>query len=154
MDVAHIRRVAIAIGCTLVFMMVSGIGLSWWDKRRGQAEEAVVPVPVTAEALHAAYAANEARGQRDYGDRWLAVSGVVDAIELDMTNDPEVALRAGDAGEQVRASMSEADAAAAANLNAGDMVTLTCRDAGEVIGNVFVHECRVTHVVPPANPAG
>jgi len=105
MDIAHIRRVAIAIGGALVLMIVAGFFLSRAEQRATSATgDAAVPVDmaeVSAEDLRAAWAANEARAERDYGDRWFLVTGAVTSVTVNFSNDPVVHLRTDDAAAPV-----------------------------------------------------
>lgn len=101
------------------------------------------PLKVTAGQLYSAYAANEAAAQEQYGSRPLEVSGKVDSIDLDFSDNPDVLLATGNEYETARASLTEASRPRAASLSKGQAITLLCQDVGEVIGTPMLKDCDI-----------
>jgi hypothetical protein len=101
------------------------------------------PIEASAIELLEAYEANEARAQAQYGDRPIAVTGVVKAIDLDLTDDPTV--RLGGKGSQYDTAtlqLDEATAPKAVTLDKGQELRAVCSEVTEVIGTPILRECR------------
>lgn len=109
------------------------------------ADENAAPVgparSVTAMELWQAYDANEAAAQQEYGDQRLAVSGIVDGVDLDFANDPVVKLKTGNQFQSVQASLTDAAKPQASGLSKGQEVVLTCDSVSEVIGSPMLKDC-------------
>lgn len=102
--------------------------------------EAALSEATNIDALFAAYEANEATAQRDYGGRCLLVVGIVDSVELDISDEPFIVLRTVE-GETSNARLQEIAFAAAANVTKGELAYLLCRDVSEFLGSPSLHEC-------------
>lgn len=101
---------------------------------------------VTIKMLQAAYDANEAKAQRDYGDKLLAVSGNVESVTLDFANDPTVKLS--DKGREINAYFDQNEAGeAVAQLKKGQRVTVACYKVSEVLGTPNLSDCYVNKEV-------
>jgi hypothetical protein len=110
------------------------------------APEAALPatiLTVTAPELHAAFAANEVAAKARFGDQPLRVTGVIDAIELDLFDNPQLSLRAGGDFEFVLAKFDKDAAAQTAALAKGQDITVVCDSVTEVIGNPVLDDCAI-----------
>lgn len=96
-------------------------------------------LPVTARELFRAYDGNEVAAQARFGGKSLAVTGTVQSIDLDMTNDPVVRLETDN--QFMAAAAPLEDKAAAAALTKGQSVTLWCEDVSEVLGSPQLRDC-------------
>lgn len=89
------------------------------------------PIELTADALFAAYKANEVAADEKYKGKLLKVSGVVKSIGKDVMDEPYIALRASDNEfETVNAYFTKSDIENLAKLSKGQDVTVTCRGDG------------------------
>lgn len=101
---------------------------------------------VTIKMLQEAYDANEAKAQRDYGDQMLAITGVVESVTLDLTDDPTVTLA--DDGRSINASFDkEKGGEATAELRKGQRATLACNQVTETLGTPALSDCYVSSEV-------
>lgn len=106
-----------------------------------------LPIAVTATELFNAYQNNEASAQGYFGGRKLLVSGTVDKVTLDFTDDPIVGLRTPNQFMAAQAALADDAKSQAGSFNPGDKVKLLCEDIGEVIGTPMLKNCRTA----PAN---
>ncbi len=105
--------------------------------------EKAAPVEVTAIELARAYQANEARAQKDYGDRPLLVTGTVDGVDLDFVDDPKVKLRTENQFLSAQATLVDADKPKASDLSKGQKITLLCEGVSEVISIPMLSGCSI-----------
>lgn len=109
----------------------------------GVAPAAMPPLAVTSVALAKAYEENEAAADNAYKDKLLAVSGKLDSITKDLTDDTVLVLQGQNAFQSVHAEL-ECDAASAAlSMRKGQKVTLHCVGAGEVASLPMLKDCRL-----------
>ena len=80
------------------------------------------PTEVSATDLANAFDMNEVRAMRDYGDRWLAVTGTLTGVDLDLTDDPVLKMESGQF-LSVQAQFTKDDSAQLAALNKGEFNT-------------------------------
>lgn len=99
------------------------------------------PIEVTAAALHAAYAQNEVSADEKYRGKILRVTGILDAIKKDITDDAYVVLRSANRFEGVRASFSGDANAALSALKPGKPITLRCIGDNVIIGSPKLKGC-------------
>lgn len=126
---------------TAPFAVLALAGCGDMPEDAATAEAAGPPVVVTSLELAQAFAANEMAAQQQYGDRTLIVSGTVQSIELDFMDNPVVMLPGTDQFSNVQASLAEESHAAAAGLQKGQSVSVTCTDLSEVIGTPMLGDC-------------
>ena len=112
------------------------------DKAPAADAPAAPAISATAEEIFAAYDANEVAAQQRFGGGPLEVTGRIEAITLDLTDDPVVRLAGGNAFEYVSASLDESAKAAAGTLRKGQKITLRCSSVSEVIGTPMLRDCR------------
>lgn len=105
---------------------------------------AAPPLAVTAVDLFKAFEANEVAAQAEYGNRVLAVTGTINEIALDITDDPVLRLRAGSDYDYVTANFTKDDSLVIGRLSKGQKVTVTCSKLREVLGTPVMQECAVT----------
>lgn len=101
-------------------------------------EPAVDAIKVTASQLHGAYESNEIKADATYKGKPLLISGTVESIESDFSDDPVVHLSAGDFAF---VQLKGIDKATASDLSKGQKVTAACTGAGEVISFPMADHC-------------
>ncbi|RPE74640.1 OB-fold protein [Vulcaniibacterium tengchongense] len=106
-----------------------------------QAEPAADAIKITARELFQAYAANEVAADGKYKGKALEVSGKVESITSDFSDEAVVQLTTGEILQQVHARGLPKDVAA--QLETGQQVTVACTGAGEVMGSPQLNDCRV-----------
>jgi hypothetical protein len=99
------------------------------------------PVEVSSTELAKAYEENEVAAQGQYGGKVLKVSGRVVSIELDMMDEPVVALPGANEFSNVQASFGEDATAITSSLKKGQEITVTCNKVSEVMGSPILTEC-------------
>ena len=98
---------------------------------------------VTSLALAQAYETNEMAAQQQYGDRALAVTGIVQGIELDFLDEPVLVLNGANEFMNVQAKLADESHQAAASISKGEEVTVTCNELSEVMGTPMLSGCTV-----------
>lgn len=98
-------------------------------------------IKVTARELFRAYDANEAAAQQQYGDRLLEVTGIVDGVDLDFSDEPFVKLRTDNQFMSAQAQLVEADQPKSTELSKGQKVVLLCNDVSEIAGMPMLKDC-------------
>lgn len=99
----------------------------------------VSAIKVTARELFQAYKANEIAADGQFKDKKLEISGAVESIESDFSDEPVVQLKAGEFLENVH--LKGLDKATAANLSKGQQIKAQCIGSGEAIGFPLLDEC-------------
>lgn len=115
-------------------------------KREKVATAAVAPLAnrvadalaVDASGLHAAYGENEVAANQMYKGKLLRVSGVVEAIDSGIGDEPNVRLSAGGFDSVLVKGLPSATAA---GLTKGQRITLVCNGAGEIVGSPVLDDC-------------
>ncbi len=111
----------------------------------------VAPAPtqpvaeVTASEILKAYGGNEVKADNAYRDKTLRISGLVDEVKKDITDDVYVTVGTGAAFEipQVQCMLADGEESKAANLSKGQRVTVQGTVAGLMM-NVLVRECQIS----------
>ena len=98
-------------------------------------------IDVTAAALHAAYAQNEVSADEKYRGKILRVTGILDAIKKDITDDPYVVLRSANRFEGVHASFAGDALSTLTALKPGKPITLRCIGDNVIIGSPKLKGC-------------
>jgi hypothetical protein len=73
----------------------------------------------------------------------VVLLGVIDAIELDLLDNPVVRFSIGPTYEFVQAKFAKDDAAAVGVLTKGQAITVKCASVIEVIGNPILQDCKL-----------
>lgn len=89
-----------------------------------------------------AFEDNEAAAQAHYDGRVLAVTGEVDSVKLNLTNDPVIRL-VGTRASHVTAHLTDLSKPRASSLSAGEKVTLRCTRAQELMGLPVLLDCQL-----------
>lgn len=101
------------------------------------------PIAVTASELHQAFAQNEVAAKARFEGSALMVSGRIDAIELDMLDNPQLRLSAGTQFDYVAAGFDKSASSAVSGLQKGQDVTVLCEEVSEVIGTPMLRNCKL-----------
>lgn len=104
-----------------------------------QAAPAADAIKITARELFKAYSANEVAADSKFKGKPIEITGVVESISSDITDEPVVQLAGGEMFQMVHAN--GLDTATAAGLSKGQEITLACTGAGEVIGMPALSDC-------------
>lgn len=101
----------------------------------------VSAIEVTSLELGQAYEANEVAAQKRFGDRTLAVSGTVERVTLDFTNDPVIVMTGANQFSGVQASFDKDYADRIAALSKGQKVRVVREKVSEVIASPILSDC-------------
>lgn len=93
---------------------------------------------VSALELFNAYEANEIAADQAYKDQRLEVSGVIEGIDSDLSDEPVVKLSA---GTFQSVHVQDLTQTVAASLSKGQQITVTCIGGGEVVGSPILKNC-------------
>lgn len=102
---------------------------------------------ISIDQLAAAYHANEAAAQRDYGDRCVAVAGTVEGVYLDIVDDPSVRLQLG-ADDTVKVGLVEAAYPLTVHLQKGQTAYFLCAEISEFLGDPTLGDCVFAETKP------
>lgn len=105
------------------------------------AEPAEAVITVSAFELATAYDSNEAAADAKYKGKKLAVSGIVDSITKDVTDDTVIGLQGTNQFLSVHAEIDPSQEQKAITLTKGNSITLTCTGAGEIISAPRLEDC-------------
>ncbi|WP_408585951.1 OB-fold protein [Novosphingobium sp.] len=114
----------------------------------GAAVASAPPVSVTSAELARAYDENEVAAQQKYQDKVLLVSGRVESIELDLTNDPVIHLDGLNEYQPVSVHLEKDASAQASALKKGQHLGVQCVKVGEVMGYPQLSDCVIAAVQP------
>lgn len=109
----------------------------------GSSSGSQVVLEATAKVLADSYEANEVSAQRIYGNMPIRVTGTIEAVELDLMDEPVVRLETGQMFRWVSAHFDDSQATATASLRKGQEVTLRCAQVQEVLGSPQLEDCVV-----------
>lgn len=109
----------------------------------GVVPAATPPLAVTSVALAKAYEENEAAADNLYKGKLLVVSGKLQSINKDLTDDTVLVLQGQNAFQTVQAELDSDAASAALSMHKGQKVTLHCMGAGEVASLPMLKDCRL-----------
>jgi hypothetical protein len=98
-------------------------------------------VKVSASQLFDAYQGNEMAAQKQFGDQQLEVSGVVDGVDLDFSDEPVVKLRTSNQFMPVSVYLTDATSDAAAGFQKGQKITVLCESVSEVVSMPQLKDC-------------
>ena len=144
------KRGGIGCGGAIGIALLALIALWTWGgslqkeeaAKKAQLVTSTAPgTPVTANELFLAYQDNEAAAQARFGNSVLDVTGVVQSVDLDFTDDPVVRLETDNQFMAAMVHLIDADKPKAANLSKGMKVTVRCAGIREVIGSPSLQDC-------------
>jgi hypothetical protein len=115
-------------------------------------EPAELPIAVTATQLFNAYQNNEATAQGYFGDRKLLVSGTVDKVTLDFTDNAIVLLRTPNQFMSAQAALADDAQNEAGNYNPGDKAQMLCDGVSEVVATPMLKDCRTAPAGTKSQP--
>jgi hypothetical protein len=110
-------------------------------------------VAVSAADLSKAFQTNEAKAKLEYDGKTLNVSGTVKDIELDFADNPVLKLKgSGDsygmgvnnAGKMTDVAVNGLSKEAAASINKGQKIAVTCGGVNEVLGSAQLNDCSLS----------
>ena len=135
------------LGCLgLVALLVVLLVAFAPSAEKGAGDPAAPAAPAlkaTAQEIAAAYEANEAAAQQQYGSQPLEVTGVVDAVQLDFSDEPFLVLKGTNMFAGPQAHLTEASQQKASSVSKGQSVTLRCGGASEVVGTPMLKDCEL-----------
>jgi len=108
-------------------------------ERREVASPSTPPVEVSAVKLASDYKANEVSADQLYRNKVLRVSGVVDGIKKDFSDDPYVVLRTGNQFLGVHARFEEESGLA--GLTPGKEIVVRCLGNNVIMGSPMLKNC-------------
>lgn len=138
----------------VVGLIVGAIGGSKADKQNQVVDARAVPEPTaaaperpiaetTVRELVAAYDANEVAADEMIGGRLVRLTGTVQSVEKDFTNQIVLALATDNEYLPARMSLAQSDKSAASNLRRGQKVTVLCERMARIMGSPSGRDCRL-----------
>ncbi|EPR9223812.1 TPA: OB-fold protein [Citrobacter amalonaticus] len=98
-------------------------------------------ISVTADKIYNDYDANEARGDKSYKGKMIAISGTVEKIRSTLGDVPSVTLSAGGSFSGVSLYFAKEFESLAIDLNKGDSIRYVCNGDGSIMGDPVLREC-------------
>lgn len=133
------RKIGAGVLGLFIFLVVMGAIAGKRAPGTSAAKTSELPVSVSAQKLAADYNANEVSADELYRDKMLRVSGVVDSIKKDITDDPYVVLRTDNRFMGVHANFE--DTAGLSALSAGQKITVRCIGNNVIMGSPILKDC-------------
>lgn len=137
------------IALVIVGLIVLGAVFGGGDKTAtttagaDQQSAATPPVEVSARNLEAAYAANEAAAQKQYGGKPLLVSATIKSIDLGLGDEPYLVLVGSNEFMGPQAHLDDVSQAKAGSLSKGQKVSLLCQDVSEIMSMPMLKDCAI-----------
>ncbi len=140
--------IGVIIGLAIVVFMLSKCGEGVIAEQDAQTARLVSAdsapgTQVSARELFRAYAANEAAAQEQYGNRILDVTGTVDSVNLDLTNEPVVRLETDNQFMSAMVNLIDSEKPKAAGLSKGQTIMVRCAGVNEIIGSPALQDCAI-----------
>lgn len=112
-------------------------------KRQEQAaqEERDSAIKVTASELFDAYDNNEAAAQQRFGNKLVEVTGVIDGVELDISDDPVIKLATSNQFMSASVYLTAETKSQAAYYQKGETRSFLCKEVSEVISIPQLKDC-------------
>ncbi len=143
-----ISCLGLIIGLAIVLFVLSRCGKDVIAEQDAQtarlvSAEAAPGYQVSARELFRAYAANEAAAQEQYGNRILDVSGTVESVDLDLTDEPVVRLETENQFMSAMVNLIDIEKPKAAALAKGQAIIVRCAKVREVVGSPALDDCAI-----------
>ena len=105
--------------------------------------EATPPMEVTSEEILKAYKTNEMAANKRFKGQQLLVSGKIDSIEADVSDNAVITFKTADQYEflKPRASLNKVETEKATTLSKGQNIKLLCSDISEIAGMPHLKKC-------------
>lgn len=137
-----------AVAIVLGLALLSKCGSDLIEQEDARTEKLVAPdampgLKVTARELFRAYQDNEAAAQAQYGERILDVSGTVESVDLDLTDDPVVRLETDNQFMSAMVDLIDSEKPKAASLNKGQVIVVRCTEIREIVGSPSLRHCAI-----------
>lgn len=113
--------------------------LSYINDGKGMFDVGVISV--TADKIYKDYDANEARGDKNYKGKTIAISGTVEKIRSTLGDVPAVILSADGSMSGVSIYFTKKYENLAIDLNKGDNIKYVCKGDGSVMGDPVLRGC-------------
>lgn len=121
------------------------VGLFLISKCAGTEEVALGPaVAVTATEITKAYRENEAAAHTRFSGQLSALSGRVQDVKLNLTNEAVINLEGDQPGSYVSVHLTSAAQSAASSLSVGESITVYCPESNEMMGIPVMLKCSFT----------
>lgn len=104
-------------------------------------QQAEPAIQTTAQQIFAMYQKNEIAGDNAFKGKALIVSGVVDGVDSDFSNNAVVRLETSNQFMTVMAKIDSSQKAKAASIEKGQKISLSCTGGGEVVGSPMLEDC-------------
>ena len=134
------RSIASVIGLSVMVLLALGSGKSSNEAASRKVQAETPAANVSAAQLFADYKANEIAADEKYKGKTLAVSGTVENIGKDITDDMYITLKTSDFIMSVQAYFPDELKSRLASMQKGAAVTVKCRCDGK-FGNVLLKGC-------------
>lgn len=127
----------------LLFVTYIGMGVASRNKTKkdGDAFDGQDAVKVSPSALVSAYNKNEIAADQEYKGKKIEITGEIESISSDFSDDAVVHLKSGELFDNV--SLHGIPNAEAAKLEKGKTITAVCKGAGEVVGSPMLNGCKL-----------
>ena len=89
------------------------------------------------------YQANEVAADEKYKGKELSVSGVVESIDKDYSDDVHIHIRTPNEFMGVDATLKDSETQKAAALLKGERIVVLCRGKGAVMGSPMLADCLI-----------
>jgi hypothetical protein len=106
-------------------------------------EDTGAPIEVSSSDLAVTYDHNEAYGDSEYKGKQLLVTGVIQEILKNHSDDTVLVLNGMSDSLGVRAYLNESEESKAIHLSPGEKITVQCRGKGEVLGSAVLDKCKI-----------
>lgn len=107
--------------------------------------EVIPPLEITSDEILKAYKTNEIAANKRFKGQTLLVTGKIESIEADFSDDPVIVFKTADQYEflKPRASLTKEEQDKAADLSKGQNIKLLCSKINEVAGMPTISECLI-----------
>ena len=99
------------------------------------------PLSATPEEILAAYDANEAAARSTYDGRSLTVTGIVDSVDLNLSNKAVIDLKGSTGSGYISVHLDDASQSTARSISKGQTVSVTCNQSNEIMGIPVLLDC-------------
>lgn len=112
---------------------------------KADAKPTKATINVTADVLTKDYEDNEVAANSKYKDKTVVVTGVIDSIAADITDEPLIHLKSKVAYgmNNPMVHLIKEDQAKAVNLKKGKSITVECTSVNEIAGSPDLSDCKI-----------